>query len=148
MSETEVRFADRVRSPDDLRRLADFERAFYIPLLLSAILPIVTASSGSATDSWVSITVNVVAWLVFVIDLRSGPSWAPSSASSRRPVDRRATEAVGAEGTAVERPSWSSCPWPAIHPIWGMIVTPLRGIVRGSACASSGAHERMYGGHR
>ena len=69
MSETEMRFADRVRSPDDLRKLAEFERAFYVPLLLSAILPIVTAGSGSSTDSWVSITVNVVAWLVFVADL-------------------------------------------------------------------------------
>jgi voltage-gated potassium channel len=69
VSETELRFADRVRSPDDLRRLAQFERAFYLPLMLSAILPIVSAGSGSATDSWVSIAVNVVAWLVFVVDL-------------------------------------------------------------------------------
>ena len=69
MSETELRYADRVRSPDDLRRLAQFERAFYMPLMLSAILPIVSAGSESATDSWVSIAVNVVAWLVFVVDL-------------------------------------------------------------------------------
>jgi voltage-gated potassium channel Kch len=69
VTETEPRSTDRARSPDDQRRLADFERAFYLPLLLSAILPIVTAGSGSATDSWVSITVNVVAWLVFVVDL-------------------------------------------------------------------------------
>jgi voltage-gated potassium channel Kch len=69
VSATELRFADRVRSPDDLRKLAGFERAFYLPLLLSAILPIVTAGSGSSDDSWVSITVNVVAWLVFVTDL-------------------------------------------------------------------------------
>ena len=69
MSTTELRFADGARSPDAPRRLADFERAFYLPLLLSAILPIVTAASGAATDSWVSITVNVLAWLVFVVDL-------------------------------------------------------------------------------
>ena len=69
MSEMEMRVADRVRSPEDLRKLADFERTFYVPLLLSAILPIVTAGSGSSTDSWFSITVNVVAWLVFVADL-------------------------------------------------------------------------------
>jgi hypothetical protein len=69
VSDTELRFADRVRSPEDLRKLAEFERAFYLPLLLSAILPIVTAGSGSSTDSWVSITVNLVAWLVFVADL-------------------------------------------------------------------------------
>jgi len=60
---------NKARAPDDPAKLAAFERAFYLPLLLSAILPIVTASSGSATDSWVSITVNVVAWLVFVVDL-------------------------------------------------------------------------------
>jgi voltage-gated potassium channel len=64
-----VRFANRVRSPEDLRRLAEFERRIYLPLLLSAILPIVTAASNSANDSWVSITVNIVSWLVFVVDL-------------------------------------------------------------------------------
>lgn len=69
MTDTDLRATDRARRPDDERRLADFERAFYLPLLLAAILPIVTAGSGSATDSWVSITVNVVAWLVFVVDL-------------------------------------------------------------------------------
>ena len=69
VSEEVHRFADRVRSPEDLQRLSDFERYIYVPLVLAAILPIVTAASNSADDSWVSITVNVAAWVVFVIDL-------------------------------------------------------------------------------
>jgi voltage-gated potassium channel len=52
-----------------LVKLSEFERRIYLPLLLAAILPIVTAASNSADDSWVSITVNVVSWLVFVLDL-------------------------------------------------------------------------------
>jgi voltage-gated potassium channel Kch len=66
---TELPTENRFRTPQDEAKLAAFNRAFYLPLLLSALLPIVTASSGAATDSWVSITVNVVAWLVFVVDL-------------------------------------------------------------------------------
>ena len=50
-------------------RLAEHEQRIYIPLLLSALLPIVVAASRSATDSRVSIVVNVIAWLVFVYDL-------------------------------------------------------------------------------
>jgi hypothetical protein len=69
VTESVRRFADQVRTPRDLRTLSDFERATYLPLLLSAILPIVTAASDSAEDSWVSIAVNVVAWLVFLVDL-------------------------------------------------------------------------------
>ena len=69
VSESALRLQRRVRSPDDLRKLSEFERRIYFPLLLSAILPIVTAASNSADDSWVSIVVNVVAWLVFVVDL-------------------------------------------------------------------------------
>jgi len=69
VSESVQRFEGSVRSPDDLRKLANFERRIYLPLVLSAILPIVTAASRSAEDSWVSVVVNVVAWLVFVADL-------------------------------------------------------------------------------
>jgi voltage-gated potassium channel Kch len=69
VSEAAQRFADHVRSPGDLCKLSDFERTMYLPLLLSAILPILTAASGSAEDSGVSIAVNVVAWLVFLLDL-------------------------------------------------------------------------------
>src|SRR5262245_49997602 len=68
-SESVQRLADRIRSPEDLRRLSAFERRIYLPLLLSAILPIVAAASRSAEDSWVSIAVNVASWLVFVLDL-------------------------------------------------------------------------------
>lgn len=63
------RVADRVRSPEDARRLADFERRIYVPLLLAAILPIITAASRATEDSWVFVIVNVAAWVVFVVDL-------------------------------------------------------------------------------
>jgi voltage-gated potassium channel len=63
------RFKGSVRSPDDVRKLADFERRIYLPLVLSAILPIVSAASQSGEDSWVSVVVNIVTWLVFVVDL-------------------------------------------------------------------------------
>ena len=69
VSEGAMRFRDRVRSPGDLQRLSDFDQRIYLPLVLSAILPIVTAASNASTDSWVSIIVNVAAWIVFVIDL-------------------------------------------------------------------------------
>ncbi len=69
VSEGAMRFRDRVRSPGDLQRLSDFDQRIYLPLVLSAILPIVTAASNASIDSWVSIVVNVAAWIVFVIDL-------------------------------------------------------------------------------
>jgi voltage-gated potassium channel len=69
ISEGALQFKDRVRSPGDLQRLSDFERTIYLPLVLSAILPIVVAVSNAAEDSRVSIAVNIVAWLVFVVDL-------------------------------------------------------------------------------
>ncbi len=69
ISEDALRYKEKVRSPEDLQRLSDFDRRIYLPLVLSAILPILVASSRAATDSWVSIAVNVVAWLVFVLDL-------------------------------------------------------------------------------
>ena len=64
-----LRFKDHVRSPADLQKLSDHDDRIYLPLILSAILPIVVAASRSAQDSWVSITVNILAWLVFVYDL-------------------------------------------------------------------------------
>jgi voltage-gated potassium channel len=67
--ESTLVFKDRVRSPADLRTLSDFERRIHLPLVLSAILPIVTAASRAGTDSGISIAVNVVTWLVFVLDL-------------------------------------------------------------------------------
>jgi voltage-gated potassium channel len=62
-------FGGELRSRDDEARLAAYERRAYLPLVLSAILPIVLAFSRASTDSWVFIVVNVAAWLVFVIDL-------------------------------------------------------------------------------
>ncbi len=59
----------RVRSAEAARKLADHERRIYLPLVLSAVLPIVVAASRAATDSRVSIVVNVITWLVFVYDL-------------------------------------------------------------------------------
>jgi voltage-gated potassium channel len=62
-------FVGPARSPEAARRLAEHDKRIYLPLLLSALLPIVVAASRAATDSRVSIVVNVVAWLVFVYDL-------------------------------------------------------------------------------
>ena len=59
----------RTRNAEAARKLADHERRIYLPLVLSAILPIVVAASRAATDSRVSIVVNVITWLVFVYDL-------------------------------------------------------------------------------
>jgi voltage-gated potassium channel len=69
VSEGVMRFKDRVRSQEDLVKLSRFEEQMYLPLVLSALLPIVTAVSRAATDSRVSVAVNVVAWVVFVVDL-------------------------------------------------------------------------------
>jgi voltage-gated potassium channel len=60
---------DKARTDEARRKLAEHERRIYLPLVLSAILPIVVAASRAATDSRVSIVVNVIAWLVFVYDL-------------------------------------------------------------------------------
>jgi len=59
----------RFRSSRDQERLQRFERAIYMPLVLSATLPIVAALSRASDDSLVIIAVNIVSWIVFVIDL-------------------------------------------------------------------------------
>jgi len=69
VSDSAQRFASRVRSPEDLQSLSDFEHFIYFPLVLAAVLPLVSAASNATNDSRVSIVVNVVAWLVFVVDL-------------------------------------------------------------------------------
>jgi voltage-gated potassium channel len=69
LNEDVLRWQDRVRSPEDLQRLSDFESAIYLPLVLSAIVPIVVAVSNATEDSWISIIVNVVSWAVFIVDL-------------------------------------------------------------------------------
>src|SRR5262245_58281046 len=63
------KLAERARSSEARRKLAEHERRIYLPLVLSALLPIVVAVSRAAEDSRISIVVNVVAWLVFVYDL-------------------------------------------------------------------------------
>ncbi len=63
------KLADRARSERDLETLARFEQRTRLLLVLSAIMPIVVAFSRATTDSWVSITINIVAWVVFIIDL-------------------------------------------------------------------------------
>jgi voltage-gated potassium channel len=64
-----ARVHEKARTDEARRKLAEHERRIYLPLVLSALLPIVVAASRAATDSRVSIVVNVVAWLVFVYDL-------------------------------------------------------------------------------
>lgn len=69
ISDEALRFKDLVRSADDLQRLSDYGRRMYMPLVLSALLPIVVAAGNAATDSRVSVIVNVASWIVFVVDL-------------------------------------------------------------------------------
>ena len=59
----------RVRSVEAARKLADHERRIYLPLVLSAVLPIVVAASRAPPIRACSIVVNVITWLVFVYDL-------------------------------------------------------------------------------
>ena len=66
---TDDRELDRARSPEARRKLAEHQQRIYVPLLLSALLPIVVAASRATTDSRVSIVVNVLSWLVFIYDL-------------------------------------------------------------------------------
>lgn len=64
-----ARVHEKARTDEARRKLAEHERRIYLPLVTSALLPIVVAASNAATDSRVSIVVNVIAWLVFVYDL-------------------------------------------------------------------------------
>ncbi len=64
-----ARLAHLARSEESLQKLADFEERTRVPLVLSAILPIVVAFSQATTDSGISIAVSIVAWIVFVVDL-------------------------------------------------------------------------------
>jgi voltage-gated potassium channel len=54
------------RTPEDAVRLAAFDRAWHLPIVLSAILPLVLVTSPHAG---LAAVINVVAWLVFVVDL-------------------------------------------------------------------------------
>jgi voltage-gated potassium channel len=57
----------RTRSIDDEPRLEAWERRAQLPILASALLPIVFSLAG--TDSLLASSVMVVAWLVFIADL-------------------------------------------------------------------------------
>jgi voltage-gated potassium channel len=56
----------RPRSPEDGRRLARFDAAMSIPLVLAAVLPLMLLPGDDA--GWVAGAVNIVAWIVFVVD--------------------------------------------------------------------------------
>jgi voltage-gated potassium channel len=49
--------------------LAAWDRHAHLAIVLAAILPIVLGLSQASEDSGITIAVNVVAWLVFVVDL-------------------------------------------------------------------------------
>jgi voltage-gated potassium channel len=57
----------RTRSPEDERRLEGWERKAQLPILASALLPIVFSLAG--TDSVLAVAVMIVSWLVFIADL-------------------------------------------------------------------------------
>ena len=54
------------RSPEDAAALAGFDQRFALPLVLSALLPIVL--SPGSTRSILAAIVNIVAWGVFIVD--------------------------------------------------------------------------------
>jgi len=54
------------RTPEDAVRLVAFDRAWHLPILLSAIVPIVLVAGTH--PRWADL-VNIVAWLAFVVDL-------------------------------------------------------------------------------
>jgi voltage-gated potassium channel len=58
--------AGRPRSPEDARHLARFDAAMAFPLVLAALLPLVLLPGDDA--SLVAALVNVVAWVVFLVD--------------------------------------------------------------------------------
>jgi voltage-gated potassium channel len=56
----------RTRSPEDERKLEAFEKRMALPILLSAVLPIILGFAGR--DSIFANVVLVVTWFVFVLD--------------------------------------------------------------------------------
>jgi len=56
----------QARSPEDAAALEQFDERFALPLVLSAILPIVLAPGS--TRSVLAAVVNIVAWIVFIVD--------------------------------------------------------------------------------
>ena len=55
--------------PTSTARLAAYDDRMHLPIILAAILPILLGLSQASDDSGVAIAINVVAWLVFVVDL-------------------------------------------------------------------------------
>jgi voltage-gated potassium channel len=53
------------RSPEDAAYLERFDRVMRLPIIISAILPLVVVPESSG---WVGIVVGVVTWLVFLVD--------------------------------------------------------------------------------
>jgi voltage-gated potassium channel len=60
------RGAGRPRSPEDARQLARFDSAMAFPLVLAAVLPLILLPGDDA--GLVAAGVNIVAWVVFVVD--------------------------------------------------------------------------------
>ena len=57
----------RTRSPEDERRLEKFEHLMRLPILVSAIFPIILSFAGA--ESIIASTVLIVTWFVFLADL-------------------------------------------------------------------------------
>ena len=70
MSEgAEERLLHDARSPEDAAALRRFDRVIRLPLVLSALLPMVMIPGSSDDDhTVVVVAVNVVAWIVFLVD--------------------------------------------------------------------------------
>jgi voltage-gated potassium channel len=55
----------RTRGAADAAKVQRFDAVMRLPLVVSAILPLIVAP---AQGNWVAIVVGVVTWLVFVVD--------------------------------------------------------------------------------
>src|SRR3954470_6986718 len=66
MAAVETGTTPPTRNPDDARRLEHFEKVMAFPILTSALLPIMFALAGRS--SIVSELVQIVAWVVFIVD--------------------------------------------------------------------------------
>jgi voltage-gated potassium channel len=66
MTHGSTRVATGPRSPQDAAKLAHFENVIALPLVLSALLPLILLPGS--THSTLAIAVNVAAWLVFLVD--------------------------------------------------------------------------------
>jgi voltage-gated potassium channel len=67
MSNSSFDVVGRPHSPEDAAKLARWNSIISLPLVLSAILPLILLPSGP--HSTLAIGINIVAWLVFLADL-------------------------------------------------------------------------------